>query len=72
MKYAVDKIEDDIIVLENIKTNEIKKIKINEINFNVKESDILIYKNNKYIKDDNEKESRLKTIQEKFNRVKNI
>lgn len=72
MKYAVDRIEEDIIVLENIKNNKIVEININDIDFKVKEKDILIYKNNKYIKDNKEKEDRLRIIQEKLNKVKNI
>ena len=72
MKYAVDRIEGSIVVLENLEDTTIVKININDIDFKVKEKDILINTNNKYIKDDNEKENRIKIIQDKLNRVKNI
>ena len=70
MKYAVDRVEGNIAVLEDLKTGKIKEVSFKSIGFKVKEKDILIYKNNKYIKSDKEKEERLKLIQEKFNKVK--
>jgi len=72
MKYAVDRIEGKLVVLENIDTKEIINININKLNFKVKEKDLLIYKDNTFIKDDNLKNERLKLLQEKLNRVKNI
>ena len=38
----------------------------------VKEKDILIYKDNYYMKDDKERRKRLKLIEEKLNKLKNI
>ena len=70
MKFAVDKIEDNVVVLENIDTKEIIAILKKDLDFEVKESDILVFIDNKYFKDDKEKENRLKIIQEKFNKVK--
>ena len=72
MKYAVDKLEDNIVVLENLDTKEIKNVELSKFDFNIKEKDIIIYKNNKYIKDDKLKQDRLKLMQEKLNKVKNI
>ena len=69
MKYSVDKIEDDIVVLQNLDTKEIKEVKLS---FKVKEGDILIYKDNKYIKDDKLKEARMKMLRDKLNKLKNI
>ena len=69
MKYSVDRIENNIIVLQNLDTKEIKEVKLS---FKVKEGDILIYKDNKYIKDDNLKNDRLKMLEEKLKRVQNI
>lgn len=70
MKYAVDKIEGNIIVLENIKNNKIKEINLKEVNFEVKESDILVFKNNKYIKDENIKNERYNMLRERLEKLK--
>ena len=72
MKYAVDRIESDFIILQDLKTGEIKEIKKSKINFKIKDRDVLIYKNGKFYKDEKEKEKRLKSLEEKFARVKNI
>lgn len=72
MKYAVDRVEENIIVLENITSKEIKEINKKSINFEVNDGDILIYKDNKYYKDNKSKEERIKLIQDKLNKVKNI
>lgn len=72
VKYAVDRIEENAIVLESLSDNKIRIINIKEVNYEVKEKDILIFKNGKYYKDENEKANRLKLLQEKLNRVKNI
>lgn len=69
MKYAVDRIEGNIIILENIETSE--KIEISTIEgMDAKEGDILIYENNTYRKDDTIKEERLNTIKEKMNKLR--
>lgn len=70
MKYAVDKIEGNIIVLENIKNNKIKEINLKEVNFEVKESDILVFKNNKYIKDESIKNERYNMLRERLEKLK--
>ena len=70
MKYAVDRIENDIVILQDIETGKIIEVNKRKIKCKVNDRDILIYKDNKYIKDDNEKEKRLKALQEKFNKVK--
>ena len=69
MKYSVDRIENKIVILQNLDTKEIKEVKLP---FIVKEGDILVYKDNKFIKDDNSKNDRLKKLQEKLKRVQNI
>jgi hypothetical protein len=70
MKYSVDRVENDKIILENLETKVIKVINKNDISFNVSDGDILLYENNKYIKDVQSKIDRLKLMQEKFNKVK--
>lgn len=69
MKYAVDRIEENIAVLENIDTKEITKIDLAYLPI-VKERDILKFENNLYIKDDDERERRNKLIREKLERLK--
>lgn len=70
MKYAVDKIENDIVVLENIKTGEIINESKDNISINVKERDIIIFRDGKYFFDDIEKLKRINMLREKMNRLK--
>ena len=72
MNYSVDRIENDIIILQNLDTKEMKEINKKSLRYNVKEGDILVYKDNIYIKDDNLKQDRLKMLEEKLKRVQNI
>lgn len=66
MKFAVDKIEDNIVVLENIVTGEIINEKIDNLPADVKEKDILSLENKQYILDVETKEERMKRIMEKM------
>ena len=70
MKYAVDKIDNGVVLLENIKDNSKVEVSLDKLPLDVKETDILVYKNNKYEKDDNEKEERLRLIEEKMNKLR--
>ncbi len=70
MKYSVDKIENDIVVLEDIETKEKINVNKKEIPFIVNEKDILRYKNNEYIKDNDLKDKRIKMLREKMERLK--
>ena len=72
MKYAVDRIENNIVILENLNNKEIREVNIERIGFNINEGDILVFKNNRYYKDDKEKKNRISLLQEKLNKVKNI
>lgn len=69
MKYAVDRIEENIAILENIDTKEIVKIELSYLPV-IKEQDILKFENNLYIKDDEEREKRNKLIREKLEKIK--
>lgn len=71
MKYAVDKIENEVATLENIIDGSKINILVNDIPFNIRESDILVFNGKNYIKDDSEKNKRLKEIREKMSRLKN-
>ncbi len=70
MKYVVDRIEEDIIVLENIETREITNIKISELDFKVREGNILSYENNKYTLDLNTEKLRKEKLRNRFNKLK--
>lgn len=70
MKFAVDKIDNGVVLLENIKDNSKLEVSLDKLPLDVKETDILVYKNNKYEKDDNEKEERLRLIEEKMNKLR--
>lgn len=70
MKYAVDRIEDNIVVLEDINTKEKQEVQKGLLPSNIKDGTILIFENNEYKLDLNEEELRRKKIQERFNRLR--
>lgn len=70
MRYAVDRIEDNIVVLENINTKEKLEVQKGLLPSNIKDGTILIFENNEYKLDLNEEELRRKKIQERFNRLR--
>ena len=70
MKYIIDRIEDNIAILENQETKEMIDIDINELPANIKEGNVLIYENKKYYIDVNLEEERKKNILEKFQKLR--
>ena len=70
MKYAIDKIENNAALLENIKDRNKKEIDIKMLPLNVKETDILSYDGKVYLVDNNEKEKRIKIIREKMEKLR--
>ena len=70
MKYAVDRIEDNIVILENIKTKEIIKEDISNLPKGIKEGTILI-KRKTYKVDYKTTSKREIKIRNKFNKLKN-
>ena len=71
MIYIIDRIENNIAVLENKDTKEIINIPLNKLPSNLKEGNVLKYENNTYTKDTEEENNRKKTILEKFNKLRN-
>lgn len=69
MKFAVDKIENDIVVLENLSDNSIIEVPLILIP-NVKEKDIIMYENNTFKFDLEEKEKRELSIKERMAKLK--
>jgi hypothetical protein len=70
MKYAVDRIEDSFVILENIKTKEIIKEDISNLPKGIKEGTILI-KRKTYKVDYKTTSKRKIKIRNKFNKLKN-
>lgn len=70
MKYAVDRIENDIAVLENLSDGSILKIKINLLPAEITERDIVVKSENSFLLDQKEKDNRLRRIREKMDRLK--
>lgn len=70
MKFAIDRIEENIAILENLETKEKLEVSLNSLPDDIKDGSILIYNNNEYILDNNEEEKRRTSIKDKFNRLK--
>lgn len=70
MKYAVDKIEENIVTLESLDTKEKKEVLLEVLPSNIKEGTILTYENSVYKKDEVLEQQRRTSIQDKFNRLK--
>lgn len=65
--FTVDRIEDDIVVLENRTTQEIVNISISELPNDIKTGDILKKVNGKYFIDEEETKNVEKRIEDKMN-----
>lgn len=70
MKYAVEKIEEDIVVLELLEERTKKEVQISELPENIKEGNILTYENELYKKDEELEQQRRETIKNKFDMLR--
>ena len=70
MKYAVDKIEENIVTLESLNTKEKKEVLLEVLPSNIKEGTILTYENEVYKKDEVLEQQRKTSIQNKFNMLR--
>ena len=70
MKYSIDRIEDNVAVLENIEDKEKREVDISLLPKGSREGSILLFRNDKYELDLDEEEIRRKRIMEKFKRLK--
>ena len=70
IKYSVDRIEGEYIVLQDIDSLEKKIIYKSSIDFEVNESDIITYDGINYYKDDDEKNNRINYLMEKMNKLR--
>lgn len=70
MKYAVDKIESNIVTLESLDTKEKKEVLLEVLPVNIKEGTILTYENDIYTKDQILEQQRRTNIQNKFDMLR--
>lgn len=70
MKYAVDRIENSIAILENVANGEKKEVALEELPDNIKEGNILIFDNENFVKDEQEEIKRRENIKNRFNRLR--
>lgn len=70
MKYAVDRIENSIAILENVANGEKKEVPLEELPDNIKEGNILIFDNENFVKDEQEEIKRRENIKNRFNRLR--
>ena len=64
--WSIDRIENNIAILENINTNEKKEVDTNLLPKNIKEGSIVSYKENQYTIELDEEQKRRQEILEKF------
>lgn len=70
MKYAIDRIEGHIAILESLSSKEQKEVLLELLPSNIKEGTILTYENKVYRKDEVLEHQRRTSIQNKFNMLK--
>ena len=70
-KYSVDRIEEDIIVLENIENKEIIEINKCELDFEVVDGNILKLIDGKFELDQKVEVRRKESLRDRLNRLKN-
>jgi len=68
--YTVDRIEDNIVVLEDRISKTIINVDINVFDFEFKENDIIDYIEDKYIKNTRLTDNTNKNIRSLFNKLK--
>ncbi len=70
MKYAIDKIENNIALLEELSTKEKKEVSVFLLPSSINEGSILTFQDGVYIIDKNTEKERRNKLQDKFNRLK--
>lgn len=70
MKYVIDRIEDNIVICQNLETKEMVEIEKKLLPQNIKDGNVLLFENNEYKLDLDEEEIRRQRIRERFNRLK--
>ena len=72
MKYSVDRIEEDIVVLENISSGEIIYENIKKLPKEIKEGSILVKDEDNYSMDLETEEKRRNDLRSRLERLKNL
>ena len=70
MKYSIDRIEQDKVVLENLKNKEIKIIEIEKFPEYIKEGNIVLERNNQYKILEKEEIQRRQKLRKKLKKIK--
>lgn len=70
MKYSVDHIEGDIVVLENLETRKIINEEISLFDFEVKDGNIVSFKDGKYYLEQKMEEEKRQSLRERLNKLK--
>ena len=70
MKYAVDRIIEDIVVLENIKAGEILEVNVKKLPKDIHEGSILVKDNDNFIVDLDTENERRESLRERLERLK--
>lgn len=72
MKYAVDKIIDEIAVIEDMETREMKEVNLELLPEEIQEGNILVYQDNEYSIDRQYEATRRQTLEEKLEELKRL
>ena len=70
MKYVVDRIENEIVILESLETQLKKEVLLSELPEEIKEGNILVYENELYTIDLEGEQKRRQTIKNKFDMLR--
>lgn len=71
MKWIIDRIEENIAILENEETKEIKEIDSSLLPYSIHEGSILLFQNNKYQELKKEEQEKRKKVEERFKKLRN-
>lgn len=72
MKYSVDRIEENIAVLEELDTGNIIEVPASKLPHFIVDGTVVRYENDEYIVDKDEEDIRRERIREKLERLKNL
>ena len=72
MKYSVDRIEENICILENLESRDIIEIELECLPNEIKEGNILIYQNEEFIILSDEEKNRRLSLRERMNKLKKV
>ncbi len=69
IKYVVDRVEDEFAVCENMDTNEYINILLTNLPNEIKQGDIITFKNGKYVIDNVQTEEKKQDMESRVNRL---